>query len=238
VRVAAGFSANIATAGLSDALHGAQAEAAAVPPAGANAPNDVAYARGALVAAAVGPGIAPYVGARVGVGSQFEGGLSYTGRAMRADLRRSFDLGEHWSLSLGAGGTAALYGHQDAGALPDVDLGQLHGWGADVPVLLGYESDAGLYMVWVGARAGWEHVDVSEVRSEPKDVTLGTPPVGLSATRLWGGGLLGLAVGFRHVHVAMELDAAYTSITGEYNQTHASVSGVSLAPATALWWRF
>jgi hypothetical protein len=62
--------------------------------------------------------------------------------------------------------------------------------------------------------------------------------VGLSATRYWGGGLLGLAVGFRHVHVAMELDAAYMTISGDYNQTHASLSGLSLAPATALWWRF
>jgi hypothetical protein len=107
-----------------------------------------------------------------------------------------------------------------------------------VPLLLGYESVAGLYMVWVGARGGLEHDDISEVRSVPKDVTLGTPPVGLSATRYWGGGVLGLAVGFRHVHVAMELDAAYTSITGQYNGTHASVTGVALAPATALWWRF
>jgi hypothetical protein len=236
VRAAAGFSANVTTGGLSNALGAAQAEGQAVTP--GSTPTDVTYAKGALVSASVAPGLAPFVGARVGVGDQFEGGVAYTGRAVRGDLRRSFDLSDHWSLSLGAGGTAALYGHQYGGDLPDVDLGQLHGWGADVPVLVGYESDGGLYMLWVGARGGWEHVDISEVRSEPKEVTLGTPPIGLSATRFWGGGLLGLAVGFRHVHVAMEVDASYATVSGDYNQVHAQVAGLTLAPATALWWRF
>ena len=34
-----------------------------------------------------------------------------------------------------------------------------HGYGADVPVLVGWESQAGLYMLWGGLRAGWEHID-------------------------------------------------------------------------------
>jgi hypothetical protein len=45
-------------------------------------------------------------------------------------------------------------------------------------------------------------------------------------------------VGFRHVHVAMELDASYASVSGDYNETHAHVAGVSLAPAAAFWWSF
>jgi hypothetical protein len=196
------------------------------------------FAKGALVAASIGPGLAPIGGARVGVGWQSEGGLAYTGRAVRADFRHSIDLSTHWSLSLGVGGSAALYGHQEGSALPNVSLNQLHGWGADVPVLVGYESDGGLYMFWLGARGGGEHVDISDVTSEPKAVTLGTPPIDLSATRFWGGGLVGFAVGFRHVHVALELDAAYATISGDYNQTHVTVAGLSLAPATALWWRF
>jgi len=138
----------------------------------------------------------------------------------------------------GVAGSAALYGHQEGSALENVSLNQLHGWGADVPVLVGYESDGGLYMLWAGARAGGEHVDINDVTSEPKAVTLGTPPIALSATRFWGGGLLGFAVGFRHIHVAFELDVAYATITGDYNDTHVTVSGLSLAPATALWWRF
>ena len=119
-----------------------------------------------------------------------------------------------------------------------MSLEQLHGWGADVPVLVGYESDGGLYMLWAGVRGGWEHVDISDVTSEPKAVTLGAPPIDLSATRFWGGGLVGFAVGFRHLHVAFELDASYATVSGDYNATHVTVAGLTLAPATALWWRF
>jgi hypothetical protein len=45
-------------------------------------------------------------------------------------------------------------------------------------------------------------------------------------------------VGFRHVHVAMELDVAYATISGSYNQTSVTVGGLTVAPATALWWDF
>ena len=238
IRAEAGFSANVAAGGLSSAVSAAEADAVATGGAPTTPGSDPTFARGALVEASVGPGLAPFGGARVGVGQHFEGGLVYTGRAVRADLRRSFDLGSHWALSIGAGGSAALYGHVENAALPNVSLSQLFGWGADVPVLLGFQSEGGLYMFWVGPRAGWEHVDISQVTSEPKTVTLGAPPISLSATRWWGGGVVGLAVGFRHVHVALELDAAYANIHGSYNQTSVQVDGFTLAPAAALWWTF
>jgi hypothetical protein len=237
VQAAGGFSANIATAGLADALKNAQVEATSTGGVPSAPGTDPTYARGALVAASIGPGLAPFGGARVGVGAQVDGGLAYTGRAIRADFRRSFDLSPRWAVSVGAGGSAAPYGHQNGVVLPNVDIGELHGWGADVPVLIGYESEGDLYMLWLGARAGWEHVDISEVSSD-NGATLGQAPISLSATRFWGGALLGFAVGFRHLHVAMELDASYASVTGDYNQTKVQVSGVTLTPASALWWRF
>jgi hypothetical protein len=236
VRVAAGFSANVAMAGFADAMSAATTEARTNPNV-PGPPGDTTYARGALVAASVGPGLAPFGAGRVGIGGSVEGGLAYTGRAVRVDLRRSFDVARGWSLSFGAGGSAALYGHQDQVLLPNVSLNALHGWGADVPALVGFESDGGLYMLWMGARAGWEHVDISEV-SSTGSMTFGAPPISLAATRFWGGGVLGFAVGFRHVHVAFEMDASYANITGNYNATPASVAGLTLAPASAVWWRF
>jgi hypothetical protein len=237
VRAATGFSGNIVTGGLAGNV-----QAAANDASGGGVPGppgtDATYARGALVVASGGPGLAPFVAGRAGIGDQFDDGIASTGRSVRIDIRRSFDLSGHWALSAGAGGSVALYGHQEGSELPDVDLGQMHGVGADVPILLGYQSDGDLYALWLGARAGWEHVDISEVTSEPGSEQVGAVPIGLSATRLWGGGLLGASVGFRHVHVAMELDVSYASITGEYNQTHAEVGGVILTPATALWWAF
>ncbi|MGD0529685.1 MAG: hypothetical protein ABSE49_31400 [Polyangiaceae bacterium] len=235
VRAFGGFSGNVPVGSMASALRNAESD-----PSQGTAPQgqDPTYTKGALVAASVGPGLAPIGGARVGIGWQSEGGLAYTGRALRADLRHAIDLSTHWTLSLGVGGSAALYGHQEGSSLENVSLGQLHGWGADVPLLVGYESDGGLYMLWLGARGGGEHVDISDVTSEPKAVTLGSPPISLSATRFWGGGLLGFAVGFRHLHVAFELDVAYETISGSYNETPATVAGLTVAPATALWWQF
>ncbi len=234
VRAAAGLSANFALGGFASATRDATAEASNPNAPGAPG-SDPTYAKGALVAASVGAGVAPFAAARVGIGGQAEGGLAYTGRGVRADLRRSFYLTEKWSLSLGAGGSAVLYGHQEEGTLPNVDLGSLHGWGADVPVLVGYESAGDLYMLWVGARGGWEHVDISPAASA---TPIGSSPIALSATRFWGGPLLGVAVGFRHLHVAVELDTSYATVSGDYNGSHVQVGGISVAPASALWWRF
>jgi hypothetical protein len=235
LRLASGVSANVAVGGLADDLRRAR-DLAASDPATANTQSD--YAKGALVSAAVAPGIAPFIAARVGAGNQFEGGLAYTGRAVRADMRRSFDIDRHWSLSLGLGGSAALYGRQQGTDLPDVDLAALHGFGADLPVLIGWESTGGLYMFWAGLRGGFEHDVVETLTSEPKSVTIGTPPIHLDATRGYGGGLLGIATGFRHVHVALELDVAYQVVTGTYNSNDVTVKGLTLSPATALWWSF
>jgi hypothetical protein len=236
VRALAGFSSNVAVGELAGATRNAVNQAAGNP--NPPPPGDVSYAEGALVAAAIGPGLAPIAGARVGVGAQSEAGLVYTGRAVRADIRRSFELSDTLALSIGVGGSATLYGRSGEASIPNVDLGRLHGWGADVPILFGYQSDGDLYMLWVGARGGWEHVDVDDLTSEPGSAQLGSPPITLSATQFWAGGLLGAAVGFRHVHVAMEMDVSYASVTGDYDQTHAHVQGVTLAPAAALWWLF
>jgi hypothetical protein len=84
------------------------------------------------------------------IGAQLEAGLTYTGRGARIDLRRSFSW-DHVSLSVGAGASALFYGSEPSGALPYVDLSSIHGYGADVPVLIGWESGARLFMAWAGA---------------------------------------------------------------------------------------
>lgn len=234
VRASAGLSAHVAPGSLSADLRRARGVAAGEG--AADAPGSD-YAKGALVSASVSPGMAPFVAARVGVGDAFEGGLSYTGRAARVDARRSFDDGP-WSLSAGLGVSAALYGRQGGADLPNVDLAALRGYGADLPLLVGWESDAGLYKIWLGPRAGFEHVTVESVRSEPKSVTLGSPPVRLEAMRWHAGGVLGIATGFRHVHVALEAAVSYQVVSGTYDAAEATVRGITLTPGTALWWSF
>lgn len=240
VRAAGGISAHIVPGSLGEDLRGAR-EFAARDGTGASSPgapgSNPSYAKGALVSAAIAPGLAPFVGARVGVGNAFEGGLAYTGRGIRADMRRSFDDGP-WSLSLGLGGSAALYGRQQGTDLPNVDLGSLHGYGADVPVLVGWQSLSGLYTLWFGPRGGFEHVTVETLTSEPKSVTIGTPPIRLEATRFHAGGVLGLATGFNHVHVALEAGIAYQIVNGTYNANEVTIRGLTITPASAVWWTF
>jgi hypothetical protein len=244
VRALAGFSSTFALGSLAAAQRDAVNVGVAAAAAGqAPAAGDAAYARGALVAASVAPGIAPVAGAHVGVGADFEGGIVFTGRAVRADFRRSFPLDDRWDLSLGVGGSAILYGRNDANAstnpsVPGVDISHLHGWGADVPLLVGYQSDGDLYMIWAGLRGGWQQVEIGDLTSQPGSTPLGAPPISLSATEFWGGGVIGAAVGFRHVHLALELDASYDSVAGDFNGARAHVGGASLMPASALWWTF
>lgn len=242
VRAAGGVSAHIAAGSLAEDLRTAR-EVAARDGTGQSSPgapgSNPTYAKGALVAAAVAPGLAPFVGARVGVGNRFEGGLAYTGRAVRADMRRSFDSSESgWSLSLGVGASAALYGRQTGTDLPNVDLGALHGYGADIPILAGWQSVSGLYTLWFGPRVGFERVVLETLTSEPKDVTIGVPPIKLDANRFHAGGVLGIATGFNHVHVALEAGIGYQIVRGSYNQNEVTVHGLTITPGSALWWTF
>lgn len=237
VRAASGVSANVAVGSVGEDLRAARELAAKDPSVPGEPGTNSAYAKGALVAAAVAPGLAPYVGARVGVGNAIEGGLTYTGRAVRVDMRKSFD-DRNVSFSAGLGFSAALYGRQAGNELPNVDLESLHGYGFDIPLLVGWESAGGIYKAWGGARGGFERDVLESLSSEPKAVTLGTAPLKLEANRYWGGGVIGFATGFNHVHVALELSAAYQVVRGSYNDTNVTVQGLTLAPATALWWTF
>jgi len=237
-----GFSGRVGTGTLARAV----AEATALAGTDPNLPGDPGtnepYARGALVSAALATGVAPFVGARVGLGGDYEAGLAYTGRGARVDARRSVPLartdGGHVYGSAGLGGSAVFYGRAQGGSLPAVDLGALRGWGADVPLLVGWESDAGLYRVWGGARGAWEHAVLSPLASEPKIGTLQPPTIRLEGDRYAIGGVLGLAVGFRRVHVAMEVEVGYQAVVGTYNGTRASAAGLALTPASALWFQF
>lgn len=236
VAAAAGFSANVATGSLGSSLAKARTEAAANPNAGITG-TDSTYAKGALVAAAVAPGLAPFVAARVGLGGGAEGGITYTGRGVRIDMRETWTFGAI-SYSAGAGGTGYLYDHDADSPLPNVDLGELHGWGFDVPLLVSWRASGGLYEAWGGVRGGYDSVTISELTSIPNAGDFGNAPYALSGTRVWGGGLVGLAIGFRHVHVAIEIDAAWQHVNGSFNGTSASVDGLAITPGSAMWVTF
>jgi hypothetical protein len=74
------------------------------------------------------------------------------------------------------------------------------------------------------------------VSTEPKPGSVG--PISLDATRAWAGGLAGVATGFRRLHVALEVSVAHHWASGSYNGNQVGIRGVTIAPASALWWTF
>jgi hypothetical protein len=184
-----------------------------------------------VAAATVSPGVSPLVAARVGLARRFEAGLTYFGRGVRIDARRAFPIGR-WDLSVGMGASAVLAAGEWAAS--NVPLTQLRGGGVDIPVLVGWESRAGVYHFWAGGRAGYEHVLAGSVFSS----TSPTPPPTLVGNRMWAGPLLGIAAGLRPLHVALELSATYQRIWGAFGNDQVSLQGVSLSPSAALWWTF
>ncbi len=181
---------------------------------------------------AIAPGVAPWVSGRVGIPGENEAGVTYSGRAMRADIRHAFPVGD-LHLSLGVGGSAVLPRERGGGD----DLGSVYGGGGDVPVLLGWVSDAELYSVWFGPRAGFEILGGSIVESEFLPAGRPDVKVPFSGKHFFGGGLLGAKVGFRMFHVAIELDVSYHVADGTFGEgslTEASVGQLVVSPAGAL----
>ncbi len=195
------------------------------------------YRKGALVVATMSPGVSPFVGARVGLGYDAEGGVAYSGRAFRVDIRRAFQTPD-WALSLGLGGHALLVrrGDDPHASLRGLDLQSTSGYGIDLPIVGGWRSAAGLFSLWGGARVGYDK-QTGEIGLGAID-DAGTGPVDWKASRFWGGGVLGLTAGFRHIFVSLEIDALYGSAKATAGDADIAIKGLSIAPAGALQGRF
>ncbi len=237
VIMGAGVAGQVAAGDLGTTLRSAQN--VAVPGAAVTPQAPAAYASGVMAAAGVDPGVSPWVSGAVGLAGNNEGGLLFTARTLRADVRHAFEKGR-WAFSVELGGHALLErpGYK-SGALGGLDLGAVSGYGLDVPLLLGWEDRLHIVALWLGARGGYERVQGSVVVSGLPFMggeTMSTTPI--AADHWSAGGLLGLRVGFNHVFVATELDASYEHVTGKLGTLSASASGLGLTPAAALLLRF
>ncbi|MEZ4445813.1 MAG: hypothetical protein R3B72_42445 [Polyangiaceae bacterium] len=180
---------------------------------------------------AFAPGLAPWVSGRVGLAQDWEGGVTYTARSIRADARHAFVFGDQ-ALSLGLGVSGLLPKNRE-------DLGlRVGGFGFDVPFLYGWRSDADIYSLWLGPRGGAEYLTGRrEVGADPQEPDL------LLVEKVQGwhaqvGGLLGMRVGFRHVFAVLELDAAMHFAGGTVGETEVTLSQFNLAPAGAIIVKF
>jgi hypothetical protein len=226
-----------------------------------------AYLEEKMSTATFAPGVAPWMGARLGLGENTEGGLTYAGRSLRIDARHAFG-DEKWALSVGAGASGVL-GHVEGGsesaAVPPVGYGRFDprgsdatpkGWGFDIPVLFGYRSTASVVQAWVGARGGVERITAELGLLEgippgqdpgPGEAPITTPVnyADVSALRWYGGGLIGTAIGFRPFWIALELDVAYSHVgveadfkSSDPRRQNLDLSGLTLAPSGAIIGKF
>jgi hypothetical protein len=176
------------------------------------------------------PRLSPWVTGRIGLGGDNEAGLIYTGRAIRLDGRHVWGDGP-FRLSLGAGASAVL-------PRPVEGIGSAHGGGADVPLLLGWSSASDLYSFWVGPRAGFELLTGEVAAAALDPAALDTAPaLPVDLQSFFVGGVVGLRVGFRSVHVGAELGVAWRRTTGAFegrSELDQTVDHVALAPGSAL----
>ncbi len=191
-------------------------------------------AEAAVEEGSVSPGFAPWVGGRLGLGGEYDAGVLYTARTIRADLRRSFPFGEDDSLafSMGLGASGLLPKRRD-------DLGvRIGGFGGDIPLLFGYRSDADVYSFYLGPRFGIEYLNGQrDLPPDPLDPTV----VGVESIQGWhaqAGGLMGLRIGFRYLYAAIEVAGDMHWSEATVGETDASFSVFALRPAGALIGRF
>ncbi|HEY1534550.1 MAG TPA: hypothetical protein VGF76_11040, partial [Polyangiaceae bacterium] len=147
--------------------------------------------------------------------------------------RHAFEW-DNSALSLGLGVTGRGFG-QSALALPGADLNHETGLGLDLPLLVGYHSDADLISGWAGLRGAYDHWS-------GKATLDSDAPFTLSAGRLSAGPVLGLAIGLPPLWVAAELEVDYSHVTGTLDRpgSHydAQQGGWSARPAAALIAKF
>lgn len=173
-----------------------------------------------------GPGgIAPAGAVRVGVSDDVDLGLVVSSASGRAELRWGTRLGQlraHVGLA-GFGGYAVTNA--------DANGAQGSGWraGALLPLTLAFDV-AGILEAWIGARFAFERVEGE----------LGPGALG-ARSALWGlrgGGVVGLALGFRRVHILAELAVDGEHWSGQNGGVSLERAGVALTPAFALRVRF
>ncbi len=158
-------------------------------------------------------GAAPVAFVRHGLSDDVDLGVEVVGSSLRGTLRGQLALGSLAHLMIGAVPTV--------GALYDGAGGTAFRGGGTIPIAITIDAFS-LYEVWLGVRVGLEHVagDLSGVS------------VGLSGLRT--GGVVGFGVGFRDLHLLMELAVDHELWWGSLGGNAIQRNGISLTPAVAL----
>lgn len=170
-------------------------------------------ARDELLAFGAPGGAAPAAFVRHGLTDELDLGVEAAGSSLRGRLRGRIGLGGLAHLVIGlAPHAGAVYDGSEAAAFRG---------GVLVPVAITLDLFS-LYEVWIGARAGIEHVAGE----------LGDRALSLSGLRT--GGVVGLGVGFRRLHVLVELAVDHELWWGALGGRSVERNGIALTPAFAV----
>lgn len=189
----------------------------------------------AAVAYGARPGAAPVMRGTIGLSKIVEANIQYGGRDIAVAGRwmlfesRTEDAGAT-TLSVGLGGRALLRGRPEDGYAAGLVSDGVRGYGAFAPVILGWQSDAGLLVAYLAATVGYQHVG--------GNVAWDTSTGGheLSIGHLSGAGTAGLGVGFRKVRVVVELGARRDWLDTQLDDKRTTIALWSLTPAFSLGW--
>ncbi len=184
-------------------------------------------AAGRLAQIAAAPGMAPWVGGRFGITGSNEAGLTYTGRNLRIDVRHAFALGTA-ALSVGIGGSviAAERPGQDVEGAASSAAGSTSPSSSASTRRATFTPSGSARAPASEALNG--HIAASQVQTDALALS------DVSARHFFGGFVVGVRGGFRHIHVAIEVDGAYHRADGSIFGSSTGVGLFSLTPSGAL----
>jgi hypothetical protein len=181
-------------------------------PVGDLVPQDLTTDTERALALGAPSGSAPVAFVRHGLTDELDLGVEASGSSLRGSLRGRFELSSMMSVMVGAAPHVGLVHDGEQAAFRAGGL---------VPIVLSIDL-LSLYEVWIGARIGLEHVAGE----------LGGAATSWSGLRT--GGVIGLAIGFRTLHVLAELAVDHELWWGTRNGAAVQRNGVALTPAFAV----
>jgi hypothetical protein len=180
-----------------------------------------------LLTLAAPGGVVPAGALRFGLDGGWDLGVVVAGSGGRLEVRTGGLLGSSVTWHVGAAISGAYQRSEARQIDDDTTLAGAEGYrvGGLVPLSVGMAL-GGIFEAWGTVRLGAEHVGGS---------------VGAASGDAWtlrSGLALGLAVGFRRVHVMVELAVDFEHVRGQLGGAVIERSGLVLTPATALRIRF
>ncbi|MGZ5967679.1 MAG: hypothetical protein ACXWP4_08425, partial [Polyangiales bacterium] len=194
---------------------------------------------GAAIAYAMRPGFAPLARATVGLQPGLEASVRYGGR--------DIGLGTRWvifedrteqaaaiTLSL-AGDVRTILRHRpEDGMLAGAITDDVQGYGGVLPLILGWQSEAGLVTGWLAALVGFDTIKARVAFPTLEPDPDAAPFRSLSAQRTFAAATVGIGLGFRSVRVGVELGIERDWISFSSDLGDAKARVWSLAPAFAI----